>query len=394
MIYLAIIVYIIILIYSFDIRHLKGGEKHLVVLLSIFICLAGLSYRLGIDTLRYEEKFYYFTFPISFTELFGGKFSMIQENEPLWVLLNRTCYVMFGEFQYMKFIIAAFVNCIVFWFLKKYSPAFYTSVLLYFLLVFANLNYQILRESIAVCFFLIALDRLIDGKHTGKKRYVLYYLWIIPALFSHRFAVLTLLFPLFLSIKFNGRFFAVLLVTILAAPFMGQIVNYISGGSFLNEFLLESMTYYSENDKYGLHSLNIFGYMELFVLTVIPYLIAIRYYKNDVFLSLSLLYLICVILDTASFSIMYRFNNYLVFPMIITMTGAIKNAVYDKNYEFQTVRAFKSHTIAVLCVTIFLGVHMIRFVTSEKFAMYYPYSSVITKEINADREAIYSRIGL
>ena len=350
-----------------------------------FSLMAGLSYRLGVDSIRYEIYFYNSYNVGGVENLSIGELGVSGE-EPLWALFNRICFLLFGEFQMMKFILAVFVNGIVFWFLRKHSPALFTSILLYFLLMFADLNYEVLRESLAISFFLIAFDKL-DG---SKKGLIKYFLFLIPALFCHRFAFICLVFPLFLRVNYNRNFFLFLLAVLFVIPFISSLLNSFTEYNLLNEILNDRLERLALSDKYGFHQMNIFGYMELFVLTLIPLLILLRYYQDGRFMSFALVYILIILMRAGALTILYRVNDYLFFPTIIGLSGAIKNAVYLHDYSRQPINLFKNGMIATTCAIMFIGGQVKDFIKSDDFVMYYPYASVITKEVNEERESYFS----
>ncbi len=387
MIYIIVICYLLFLIYTYDMHHRRQKNVHFWILFIFFTLLAGLSYRLGVDCIRYENHFYNFNFSVDILDLFNRKQGVSGE-EPLWVLVNRTCYLLFKDFQVMKFFIAVFVNGTVFWFLRKHSPALYTSILLYFLLTFANLNFEALRESLAICFFLIAFDKL-DG---SKRGYIKYFLYVIPCFLCHRFGFICFIFPLFLRVNYSRNFIFFLIASFFAIPLLSSFLSSFIEFNLMNAIFNDRLDRLAESNTYGFHEMNIWGYMELLVLTLLPLLVVLRYYKDGKYLSFALVYVIVVLMTTGAFTILFRVNDYLVFPTIIALSGAIKNAIYHNNYSFQKLDILKNGLVAKVCLVIFLGFNLYSFIKSKEFVMYYPYASVITKSEDPTREAFYSTL--
>lgn len=385
MVYIFVILYLLFLIYNYDIHNHRKKSFHFWTLMVFFSLMAGLSYRLGVDSIRYEMHFYNSYNVGGVGNLFSGELGVSGE-EHLWALFNRICILLFGEFQMMKFILAVFVNGTVFWFLRKHSPALFTSILLYFLLMFANINYEVLRESMAISFFLIAFDKL-DG---SKKGLINYFLFLIPALFCHRFAFICLIFPLFLRVNYSRNFIFFLIATLIIIPFLSSFLNSFIEYNLLNEIFNDRLERLATSDTYGFHQMNIFGYIELFVLTLLPLLILLRYYQDGRCMSFALVYIIIILMRAGSLTILFRVNDYLFFPTVIALSGAIKNAVYHCDYSRQPIHLFKNGMIATVCAILFVGGQVKDFVQSDDFVMYYPYASVITKEVNKERETYYS----
>ena len=135
MIYIFIILYIIICIFVYDIHgNIKGKSAHYSVILFLLITISGLSYRLGSDVVHYMEDFkeaktisqasisYYFS-------LEGGLL-------PGWLLLESLCKTICNHFNFLKIIIAIFVNYSFFITIERYTKYIFTGALFYFVFFF------------------------------------------------------------------------------------------------------------------------------------------------------------------------------------------------------------------------------------------------------------------
>ena len=373
------------LVRTYDANGKPVNKKHYYFLLVVFILLSGLSYRLGVDIVRYQEYFengYYSK--LEFNSLF--EVSTEWGQEPLWVLVNWFFYHFTGEFWIMKLAIATFVNIVIFSFIKKHSSAPYTSILLYFVFgAYFQLNFQVLRESITISLFLIAL-----GKLTGSsKGLIKYYLIIIPAIFFHRFAILALLFPLLSFIKISRIFYIILGLLLISIPFLSTILDNVLDLRLLNMLFGVSVRNYQESEMYGMLTMNIFGYIRLFVLYILPMVFLLKYSKKDYILSLALLYVVILILRSSSFVILYRLNNYFVFPLIIALADSFSKIIYKKKYG----STLNTYVLSCFCAIVLLFSYVYRTVSSEEFVMYYPYSSILTMEQDKERELFYMSLG-
>lgn len=387
MIYLLVFTYIIILIYNYDIRGKRQGKTiHYGFLFLLFVLIAGLSYRIGIDPIRYEDHFNKdFINGISFQDLFNG-YDSSAGSEPLWFLLNWIFYELFGEFTALRIVLALFVNGVIFFFVKKYSPAVFTSIFLYAIILYVQLNFEVLRESVAVCFFIIAYDKLISK----DKGLIKYYLWLIPAFFFHRFAFIAVLFPMFSIIKLNKTYMIVLIAVMVIMPYVMSLIESAFNIQLFNLALSNRVEGLVSDGTYGNTSLNIFGYIELFLLSLLPLLLVVGHSNHDKFTSMALVYIVILLLKSGAFVILYRINNYLCIPMVVALSCGVNNAIYKKDFSHCHVALLKNSFVPIVALLIFILYFSITFASSEKSCLYYPYSSVISKETNPMRESLIS----
>lgn len=384
MIYIVILLYLIYLIIRYDYNKVaKGQNGHYYFLMTVFICVAGLSYRLGGDTIMYERYFYDYTGPNGFTGLFA-KDMFASTREPLWVLLNSTVLSLFNDFQFLKFFISVFVNGTIFWFIKKHSKVPFTTVLLYALFVFFSYNFQILRESLAISFFLIGFDRFVCSE---RRKYIKYLIWLVPAVLCHHMAFIAVIYPLFSYIK-GGRKYYVLLVVIVA---LSSTINLLFGEvlSSLNfsEELSDVASYYYEHEYYGENDASGFSIIGIFawlVLDIIPILIFVSKSNESIYKSMGMAYIIILILKTTSISILLRTAGFIFIPAAISISEGIGNTVFAFDAKFKKI------SVAFLLILFVMVGEKVRMTyLSPQFDEYYPYSSVISKSTDAAREQKY-----
>ena len=150
-----------------------------------------------------------------------------------------------------------------------------------------------------------------------------------------------------------------------------------------------SVRNYQESEMYGMLTMNIFGYIRLFVLYILPMVFLLKYSKKDYILSLALLYVVILILRSSSFVILYRLNNYFVFPLIIALADSFSKIIYKKKYG----STLNTYVLSCFCAIVLLFSYVYRTVSSEEFVMYYPYSSILTMEQDKERELFYMSLG-
>lgn len=187
-------IYILLFIYFCYplIRRYKKGSHQLFYKLQCvtLILLMGFRNYVGGDTIGYMTR-YEWVSPINqltVTDLALSKF------QPFWMLFQGLCKIVSDDFYVLQLFLSAFVNVSVFMVARKYSVNEFWAVFVYLLTCMLNYNCEILRASIAICFFFIAYEQLL------LRHYVRYYLLILVAILFHDQSVLLLPLPLLMPL--------------------------------------------------------------------------------------------------------------------------------------------------------------------------------------------------
>lgn len=382
MIYLALLLYLIILCCKYD----YGIGKRYRTLSYIFSCIllilvAGFRYRIGFDTINYMESFYSPYYPPLSEFSFRGDYG----NDILWVFINSLAKSVGGGFYTVQFIQAAIVNIVVFWFIKKHSPKPFLGILLFFLFQWWNYCFEAMRESIAIAFYLLGLDALIS-----ENSYKKYYLRVWPAALVHTFGFITFLFPLIKYLKVNKY---------LPFVFVGFLVLFFSISDLMNSMVegmvgvdglaAEKATKYIESDIYGESTLSMAGVISLFISRVIPiaFLIYVLYLdkskETEVFIPYLLCYILVVFLRIAM-PIFFRFYNYFEVMLIIAITQAVSLPKINRH----SLRHFATVAVVALMVLI-RAFELTEPAGYEAYKRYFPYNSVFTQDYNERSEAVF-----
>lgn len=386
-IYIFLLTYLTILFYIYDIRK----ERRYKALNYVFSCIllilvAGLRYRIGLDTNAYMRSFESPYYPklqdFSLTGEYGS--------DIMWVFINSLAKTIGGGFYTVQFIQAATVNIAVFWFIRKHSPKPFMGILLFFMFQWWNYCFEAMRESIAIAFYLFALDALISEKSLKK-----YYLRVWPAALVHTFGFVTFLFPLIQYIKIN-RYLPIVIILFLGV--------FLSIGDILNE-LVESMaglenaatakaTKYIESDTYGTSNLSLAGIAALVISRIIPmaFLIYVLHRNRKAETDIFIPYLICyilVVLLRIKIPIFFRFYNYFEIMMVIAMTQAV-------SIPSATPGGLKRiASWAMIALMIFLRTYELTKPEVDPtkgyktYNRYIPYNSVFTEDYNEETEYIF-----
>ena len=378
MVYFIAILYCLILIYSYDIKHTKRGfQFHYYALLAYVVCVVGFSYRLGMDSVGYSVYFDRMDTDIRYVLKHIDEYRY----EPLYVILECITKNIWNDFACLQVVVALFVNGTLFWFLRKHSPMFFFSILVYFIYNFWNFNFEIKRESIAVSFFLIAIDQLLSNQNTWKS-YLKYVLFCVPVFLSHKFGFFVLLFPLCFKLRITKSFYISLavffVISLAASSYFKEFLLTVS--KLLNIYGQEAGTGYLNSEIYGEGGLSIIGLITGIILPMMVIHGANRKCTPRI-MSLSLFWVIVIILQSEVF-IFYRLTNYLLPFVFVSYAYAFERIIRkEANNVIYALIMF-----AVLFVQVYGRTHKIMYIR------YYPYSSIFTKEINNEREAEFDRI--
>lgn len=385
MLYLAIVVLVIFLSIHYDINGCKKNKQLCFrFLLFVLILIAGLRYRLGVDTPNYINRFYYGTpmlGELTWDDLEIG-------SDPLFTILNSIVLTLGGKFYVVQLIHATFVNTLIFKYIKKHSDYIFTCIFFYFIDVYFIYNMEEMRASIAIAISLYANDYLLENK--WLKGIILYLL----ASSFHISSIILLLSPLALLLRFNYIGGVIVVASYFVSVTLKPMIEEYSILLDFNSHLVERMDSYMNLDEYSeAKNLNLFGYLANLILYVYPLfaLYKIRY-KIDRLIKLEpffMLYFIIAVM-VLNLPLLYRYSHFysIYFYFLISYT---------------TVYVFKSISIDAIWHKYLVGVilllpmlYYIQFghFKKEYLRRYYPYSSVIEKSIDKERENVYSNYGV
>lgn len=363
------------------------GDKNLYnILLVLFILLAGFRWKVGGDTLAYMN--FYNQFAPTLGGLTTYDFSA-HKFEPLFVVLMSICKTFSSEFWLFQLVHAIIINTIIFSFLKKHTPFKYFALLIYFFFYYFYLNTEILRESLAICVFLIIYEKI------NNKKYIAYYLGCLIAIAFHSSAIILLFFPFLARFRFNFKTLLVLsIIGFLFTQFIANISTFLA-------LIPGQASLASRFELYSGLKLNINGMIFTFALFVIlPYFLHVFNKRNsnplELFSNLELSYFIIAILFV-NISGLGRLMNYFSIFLIVYFSNTICYLIKTKRHFL-----FLDYRLAAFFMILISFSYKSSYYlkdTSEvlegtrKMHMYYPYSSIFNKDdFYVDREFLYYRV--
>jgi hypothetical protein len=379
MIYIIILTYLLILVLLFEISRIKvdNSVKNFFYYSSLFILIAvaGLRYRIGMDTFFYMYN--YENTPV----LKDFDFSKAVF-EPFWYLLLSLCKSIVNDFVLVQIVHAIVVNTVIFWFIKKYTVYRFTAIFIYYISFYILFNTELLRQALSICCLLVAYPSFTDRK------WLKYYMLSIVAVLFHYTALLFLIFPLLKRIRVDVKIILLLFaVSVLFLVFSEQIKNLLTGG-------LEMIGLSGRLDIYLNVKLNYKGIIGGYVLYV--FIPAIVIYFNDKlngqnnFKDLYFIYFV-ISFTVIVFPSLLRLREYM---FIICMVYWINFILVISNWKF--VRRLRQVVICCLFILYLIPDFLFFFrdqsdlVSGTKYYhRYIPYCSVFNPKKNPQREKLW-----
>lgn len=378
MIYIFIIIYMLFCIIIYDAKERKPGNHfHYWFLVGILILLSSIQYRMGADIILYMTEYDYYNNDLSIPYLFS-----FSSRRPLWVLFVILSKYSGISFVIFKTIIALFVNIVIAKFFIKRTRYIYTALLLYFLILYFHFNFNILRNSISICFFLLSYDYL------EKKNIVPYILLNWIALGFHESVIVPALLSAVLHyFKFKNNNIilpAIVIVGVLLPLIPSSIRELFKLASLYYDVGIvgERTVHYIEKDNYSDFALTAFGYIDWMI--KLGFFIWVYYSfskKKDSVLYISplFLYIAFTVLNNA-IPILYRIAEFYMFFYIICLTRVVE----DKYVQKVIIGKF----FVVIMLVFYIHTFFL-FIGNKEIVQYYPYTSIINKQTVPEREKMY-----
>lgn len=384
MIYCAILFLLVCLSFQYDLNGTKKGRDIWYgIMLMAFILVAGLRWRIGIDTPAYLYNFYHEYPPL-------GQFSWEDYpigKDPFFALINSFVKTIGGRFYLVQLIQATIVNVLIFKFIKKHSKYIFACLFFYSLTCYTTYNMEIMRGGLSIVICLFANDYVLE------KKWIKAYLLYILALMFHAQTLLLLFLPLLTSLKFNRRGVFIMcgafLVGILAARYLGDYLALLEGDSSV----AHKLSAYSQHEKYGAQG----GNLNFYIVQIFPILFYVlfsflhikkRYpgshiLRYEPFIVLGVMF----ILIRMNLEIAYRYVDYFKIYFVLFFAEVFMKMIEGNRLKGLRRAVLNSFIIFIPFILVFF---VYNYVLSREYSLRYtPYSSVIDRTISRKREAMY-----
>ena len=350
-------------------------------ILVILILIAGLRYRLGVDTAAYIYSYFHRIPDISHLDEMEG----LMLNEPVFYFLCSFVKSLGGKFYIVQLIHAAFVNTLIFLYIKKHSNNIFLCILLYFIWTYTTYMMEEMRASMAVAICLFGNDYILEKK--WAKGYLLYVL----AFLCHNSAIFLFLTPLFVFLRFNiWGFICLIVIPIIEYSIQNHFNDYILLMSIEGD-LTNKASSYLDTDRY-FEEHNIFFYLfniGIFMIYSIWAYVVIRKEKKSggvaqlqPFIIIGLLFIIM----QNNFGIFYRYVSFYKIYFIFFFAEFIIIKIKNSGILSTGIKILR---VFILCIPLLYSM-ISRY--KDMYMRYYPYSSIIDKSIDQERETEYKKL--
>lgn len=403
MIYLTIFLALLIFIYRYDYCGCsKGRTFWYVATLLTLIVVAGLRYRIGIDSIRYEEyyKNLHTLGELNTSDFLNTRFA------PIYIIITSACRTITSDFTLVQFVVSAIVNCTIFWFIKSNTRHVFFAIFLYYIFLYLNLNTEVLREALAVSAFLISWP------FYRKGQWVWYYVMAIVAFFCHVSALMMFVLPV-LSLPgvrwlftFGKRTIVICLVLAAVSFYVRYFLfDFVQMIAF-TENMAERAEVYSKSDLSS-SSLNIFGVLSTVIRYFIYPFLALCFLvgwkrgrqpqvipEKQQVMTLCAVYVAILTIGIAIFT---RYGNYFFFFIFILLADWIFSDFKAKNGRRIRLKPF--YWVLIFVPLVSMQIYAAYFSKVNKsgslkiYMMYYPYYHRLDPKEDPSRENIirYSR---
>lgn len=371
MVYIIILISLIILVWNYDVYHKKDYKwSFFWGLCFAFILYAGLRYRIGGDTIGYMTSFEFY--PNLFSSGINEGIKKVQnlsvEYErfrPGWIIYVMLIKTIWNNFFFLQFITAIILNCSIFYTVRKYSDYPFMTLLIFFLnFRFFELEFEIMRESVAVSIFMI-----ISISQYVKKNWILYYLGSVVASCFHPSAYITFLFPIFRYIKLSKNLYILIfcivpfIIGLTGRILLGNIVNILLGGEdYVSNYVSNALDKDFNNNYIIMYSVT------PIVLSVIA-AFGWKRIKNDYFVPL-LFFTISLYFSSLIYFSGSRLSNYIIIISYISITPIF----------ISMLKRFKTILFPLIVILSLSIPNIYTFFKSEySFSLYFPYQNCILK---------------
>lgn len=381
MVYTFMLIWNLSLVVVYDIYRIEIGKRFsFFITYFLLVIVAGLSFRVGIDAMRYAVE--YKEYPTLF-ELRSFDFGSAND-DPLWVCIGAFFRTFFDNFIILHTFHALFVNFIIFILFWKYAKTPFICILLYFLSFYIFFNFETLRESMAVAIYLLSFDFLI------KKKWLQYFLICLISFFMHSSAIFTFIIP-FLLYFLRKNSLVPWLILVIFVILIGRNINTlvveILPQLALNERILYKAGVYFGRDSIGI-STGVLLKNVVFPLTIL--ILEIKVFKEQsnltvfakLFLLIGFLSLIIPVFD--------RLLNYIIVLYVIYVANVI-------NLSIQNVGERSVQALTVLFFILFFAIGPLSWfytiddrIGERNYNRYYPYSGYPFNSEFYTREKFYN----
>lgn len=401
MIYFVVIAMLIVLSYVYDYRRKEKMRMFWYLFMFVLmVCIGGLRYRLGVDSIMYEM--HYEDAP-KLWEMFGKKV-LESRYGPMFLFFQAFPRSISDDFTLMQFWTTFWICAAVFWFFHKNSRNIFFCLLLFSFFCYFLFIMEQIRQSLAMAMFLLA------WKPYRENKWIVYYLLMAVAVMFHLSAAVLLFIPLAKvpGIR-QGFVFGRRTIIILAVVFVGGVL--VSMYFFKYIQLLNMLTGVTEradaykHSLFGTQMLNPMGMVRRFITLMAYPLFALYLIKRRMagynkeqkkeatcLTAIVLIYCYFCVMSFSMELILRVLNYFYLFAFV-----AMGDVVYEKFKLGRYLVKVRFAGWALLLLPLFFLQGQSYFIGSDSnnfklYMNYYPYYSRLDPKMDPMRESYFRYI--
>lgn len=402
MLYILIACSLLFASYKYDYLGGKKGKLFIyAIFIAILIAIAGFRYELGIDSLRYEVDYHYLPSldKLSKATIDDSRFGIG------WLFLSSFAKTLSKEFFVLQLIQALYVNIIIGYFIRKNCKHPFLALLIYFIFLYPEFMFEILREACAVSTYLLG------WKYFKEKIWSKYYLCCACAMLFHISAIVTFLVPLACLpwlrnyFKIDLKFGLVLVFVLIIGLYLSvKLFNFFATLSLIDSIQERAATYANMDNQSGVRSASILGFITMALIKIIYPGMAYYYYRKSCeskkglgqtnlidLRAVEIMIAFYMLFSVASFSILIfqRFTNYFAMFVIILIGNCSYSKIITRRQKYKF-----SFNMWMMILLPFFFIQIYGFFKEDgksgvaRYRRYAPYASVFFKEKDKKREKL------
>lgn len=381
MLYLLVGFYLLFLVLRFDLKDPYSPKANFHFFLSglVLFFIAALRFRMAPDTVWYMTYFRSEVEPLSRLTYQG---LMEARYQPLWTLLASACKSI-GNYYVMQFAVAGIsISCFLV-FISKSCRNRFSALLFFYLLCFFYFSMEVLRESLAVGFFLLCVLAYDERKYVKALL-----LWVVAVLF-HQYAVFLGLALFLAADVLRPKVKIVLMVGFVAFLLLiGDPMDYFYR-LLLSVGLTDLLAYDVQAD------LSWSGYLYNFLRGLPCLYIMIKYrdceidgmsLRKSLVFTMCGIYLVLIFIRVMVLPFADRFTNYFIFFPVLLVSSTIYKELRGFKLSLAPAASVMFVVVGVFYVLPLLPPHSEYHVPTYK--RYYPYHTFLSEDVDEEREYI------
>lgn len=363
LVYFILIVLILNLCIQYDLKQQRNiGKNVAFILLYLYLTLLiGLRYKVGGDTINYMQHWQWIN------DLSNWTFTFVAKYAPGYSFICSVCKTINHSFFFFQFIYCAIFNALLFIFVRKYTKYWFSSMFCIVYICYLYFSTEILRESLAVIIFSLAINSLL------QKKLIKYYFSVFLAFLFHPSAIFLITLPIFSSLKFSRKYFIIYILFCIGLIILKSQLHRIAGFPVIGPSLIP---YMDENSQGYLADFMSYLRLSLFPMLLVTF---VKYNSKITSKYETLIAILCLFGIGAYISptIFQRFCNY-----FLLIEAVVYGDLFIECLKSTSSVTKKNITIFIISFILIYGSEYILY---DKYTRWIPYSSIYNPiEINRD----------